>query len=101
MSSRQIHSITREVFGTICESPCALLIVLPLAIAVLIINLSFGVVAKASPQLNIFSLGFPIIMLFSLFFFWIMLEDFLDIYRLFFREIIDWMKVTWGIQLNG
>lgn len=79
----------------------ALLIVMPLAITVLVINLAFGVVAKASPQLNIFALGFPIIMLFSLFFFWIMLEDFLDIYRLFFREIIEWMKNAWGIQLNG
>lgn len=79
----------------------ALLIVLPLAIAVLVINLSFGVVAKASPQLNIFALGFPIIMLFSLFFFWVMLDDFLNIYLLFFGEIIDWLKVTWGIHLNG
>lgn len=75
----------------------ALLIVMPLAIAVLVMNLSFGVVAKASPQLNIFALGFPIIMLFSLFFFWIMLENFLDIYRLFFQEMTDWMKDTWGL----
>ncbi|AEF53875.1 flagellar biosynthetic protein FliR [Marinomonas posidonica] len=79
----------------------ALLIVLPLAIAVLIINLAFGVVAKASPQLNIFALGFPIIMLFSLFFFWIMLEEFLRIYTLFFEEMTNWLKVTWGIQVNG
>ncbi|KZN12919.1 flagellar biosynthetic protein FliR [Marinomonas sp. TW1] len=79
----------------------ALLIVLPLAIAVLIINLAFGVVAKASPQLNIFALGFPIIMLFSLFFFWIMLEEFLRIYTLFFGEMTNWLKVTWGIQVNG
>lgn len=79
----------------------ALLIVLPLAVAVLVINLSFGVVAKASPQLNVFALGFPIIMLFSLFFFWIMLDDFLNIYLLFFAEMIDWMQTTWGIRLNG
>lgn len=79
----------------------ALLIVLPLAIVVLVINLSFGVVAKASPQLNIFALGFPIIMLFSLFFFWVMLDEFLGIYLLFFTEITDWMKTTWGIHLNG
>ena len=79
----------------------ALLIVMPLAFAVLVINLSFGIVAKASPQLNIFALGFPIIMLLSLFFFWIMLDDFLNIYLLFFAEMIDWMKTTWGIQLNG
>ncbi|UTV98654.1 flagellar biosynthetic protein FliR [Marinomonas rhizomae] len=79
----------------------ALLIVMPLAVAVLVINLSFGVVAKASPQLNVFALGFPIIMLFSLFFFWIMLDDFLNIYLLFFGEMIDWMQTTWGIRLNG
>jgi len=30
-----------------------------------------------------------------------MLEDFLDIYLIFFREMIDWMKVTWGISLDG
>ncbi|RNF52244.1 flagellar biosynthetic protein FliR [Marinomonas hwangdonensis] len=79
----------------------ALLIVMPLAVAVLVINLAFGMVAKASPQLNIFALGFPIIMLFSLFFFWIMLSDFLNIYLLFFGEMIDWMKTTWGIRIDG
>ena len=71
----------------------ALLIVLPLAIAVLVINLSFGVVAKASPQLNIFALGFPIIMLFSLFFFYLLfffllILFFLFVFFLFFLEII-------------
>ncbi|TDO98303.1 flagellar biosynthetic protein FliR [Marinomonas balearica] len=79
----------------------ALLIVLPLAVAVLIMNISFGIVAKASPQLNIFALGFPVILLFSLVFFWMMLEDFLDIYRLFFEDIILWMKDSWGISVNG
>lgn len=79
----------------------ALLMVMPLAIAVLVMNISFGVVAKASPQLNIFALGFPVIMVFSLFFFWIMLDDFLDIYRLFFKDMIDWLKETWGISVNG
>ena len=79
----------------------ALLMVLPLSIAVLVMNLSFGVVAKASPQLNIFALGFPVIMLFSLFFFWIMLEDFLDIYHLFFGELTTWMKDRWGLRLDG
>jgi flagellar biosynthetic protein FliR len=58
-------------------------------------------VAKASPQLNIFALGFPVIMLFSLFFFWIMLEDFLEIYRLFFTELTTWMKDKWGLRLDG
>lgn len=79
----------------------ALLVVLPLAVATLIMNISFGVVAKASTQLNIFALGFPIIMVFSLWFFWVMLEDFLDIYRLFFEELIDWVKGTLGATVDG
>lgn len=78
-----------------------LLMVLPLAVATLIMNVSFGVVAKASAQLNVFALGFPIIMLFSLVFIWIMLEDFLDIYRLFFQEMTTWLQETWGISSNG
>lgn len=79
----------------------ALLIVLPLAVATLIMNISFGVIAKASSQLNVFALGFPIIMMFSLLFFWIMLQDFLDIYRLFFQEMMTWLKDTWGIGDYG
>ncbi|MBJ7549253.1 flagellar biosynthetic protein FliR [Marinomonas ostreistagni] len=78
-----------------------LLVVLPLAVATLILNISFGIVAKASPQLNIFALGFPVIMLFSLLFIWIMLQDFLDIYRLFFQEMTSWLQETWGISSNG
>lgn len=77
----------------------AMLMILPLSIATLVMNLSFGVVAKASPQLNIFALGFPVIMMFSLFFFWVMLEDFTDIYRLFFEELIKWIKDTWGLYI--
>lgn len=79
----------------------ALLVVLPLAVATLIMNLSFGVVAKASAQLNVFALGFPIIMMFSLLFIWIMLQDFLDIYRLFFQEMTTWLQDTWGIRADG
>ena len=79
----------------------ALLLVLPLAIAALVMNISFGVVSKASPQLNIFALGFPVILLFSLVFFWILLDDFLDIYKLYFDEMIRWLQDTWGLRING
>ncbi|SBS24908.1 Flagellar biosynthetic protein FliR [Marinomonas aquimarina] len=79
----------------------ALLVVIPLAVATLIMNISFGIVAKASPQLNIFAMGFPVIMLFSLLFLWIMMQDFLDIYRLFFQELTTWLQDTWGISSDG
>lgn len=45
----------------------ALLIALPVVTSVLIVNISFGVMTRAAPQLNVFSLGFPIGMLFGIF----------------------------------
>ena len=41
----------------------ALLISIPALLSLLIVSLSFGVMARAAPQLNIFSLGFPITLL--------------------------------------
>jgi flagellar biosynthesis protein FliR len=38
----------------------ALLIALPALAALLLINLAFGVMTRAAPQLNIFAVGFPI-----------------------------------------
>jgi flagellar biosynthesis protein FliR len=48
----------------------ALVLSLPAITAVLIINLSFGIMTRAAPQMNVFSLGFPIGMLFGLFIVW-------------------------------
>ena len=41
----------------------ALLISIPAVLSLLIVNLAFGIMARAAPQLNIFSLGFPISLL--------------------------------------
>jgi flagellar biosynthetic protein FliR len=40
-------------------------------VAMLLVNLSFGIMTKAAPQLNIFSLGFSISMIFGLFILWV------------------------------
>lgn len=40
-----------------------LLLALPVMTGVLLVNLAFGVMTKASPQLNIFSIGFPMAMM--------------------------------------
>lgn len=40
-------------------------------VAMLLVNLSFGIMTKAAPQLNIFSLGFSISMVFGLFVLWV------------------------------
>lgn len=41
----------------------ATLIALPAMSGVLLVNLAFGVITRAAPQLNIFAMGFPLIML--------------------------------------
>ena len=40
----------------------AVLVVLPAIAAMLIVNVGFGVLMRSSPQLNIFAIGFPVIM---------------------------------------
>ena len=45
----------------------ALLIALPAIFSMLLVNLCFGVMSRAAPQLNIFALGFPMTMLFGMF----------------------------------
>ncbi len=49
-------------FGSIMFSG-ALLIALPAIAALLMVNLAMGVVARTAPQLNIFAVGFPVMML--------------------------------------
>lgn len=44
----------------------ALLISIPALLSLLVVSLSFGVMARAAPQLNIFSLGFPITLLMAI-----------------------------------
>lgn len=41
----------------------ALLVALPATVALLIVNLAFGVVTRAAPQFNIFAVGFPVTLL--------------------------------------
>lgn len=43
-------------------------------VALLVINFSFGILTRAAPQLNIFSIGFPVTMLAGLLVLWLTLE---------------------------
>lgn len=54
----------------------ALLMALPISMSVLIVNISFGVMTRAAPQMNVFSLGFPIGLIFGLFVVWVMYGEF-------------------------
>ena len=53
------------------------LVALPAVISLLVVNLAFGVMSRAAPQLNIFSLGFPFSLMFGLVVVWLLLSGWL------------------------
>ncbi|MFK8020139.1 MAG: flagellar biosynthetic protein FliR [Pseudomonadales bacterium] len=63
----------------------ALLLALPAVSALLIVNLAFGVMTKAAPQLNVFSLGFPTAIVLGGFFLWYTLAGFSH----FFQQLLE------------
>lgn len=67
----------------------ALLLSLPMVIALLVVNLAFGIMTKAAPQLNIFAIGFPFTMLFGLFIVWVGLSDFVAQYQRIASEALQ------------
>ncbi|NOT10633.1 MAG: flagellar biosynthetic protein FliR [Methylococcaceae bacterium] len=55
-----------------------LLLSMPVMISLLLINVSFGVATRAAPQLNIFSVGFPVTLMLGILLMWQTLPDVLD-----------------------
>ncbi|ROU01762.1 flagellar type III secretion system protein FliR [Marinobacter sp. R17] len=70
----------------------AMLLALPAVTAVLIVNISFGVMTRAAPQMNIFSLGFPIGLIFGLFAIWVLHANFLPHFDDYTRQTFDFMR---------
>ena len=58
-------------------------LVLPAIAALLIINVAFGIMTRAAPQLNIFSIGFPITLVMAMGILWFSLADILNQYQPF------------------
>ncbi|MBD9425786.1 flagellar type III secretion system protein FliR [Pseudomonas sp. PDM15] len=69
-----------------------LLMALPVVTALLIINLAFGVMTRAAPQLNIFSIGFPLTLVLGLFIFWLGVSDFLAHFQVFTSEALQQLR---------
>jgi len=55
-----------------------LLLAMPVIISLLLVNISFGVATRAAPQLNIFSVGFPVTLMLGILLIWLTLPDVLD-----------------------
>ncbi len=70
----------------------ALLIGLPAITALLIVNLSFGVMMRAAPQLNIFSIGFPLTLVFGLFILWVLLGSVGEHYQMVTSDTLIWLR---------
>jgi flagellar biosynthetic protein FliR len=55
-----------------------LLLAMPIVAGLLLVNIIFGVAARAAPQLQIFSVGFPVTLMLGLLLVWKTLPDMLD-----------------------
>lgn len=64
----------------------ALSIALPILTALLIVNIAFGVMSRAAPQINIFVVGFPITLIFGLLLMWLGFGAFLPNLQNFITE---------------
>ncbi|MGE7991353.1 flagellar biosynthetic protein FliR [Pseudomonas sp. NPDC089554] len=69
-----------------------LLLILPVIAALLVVNIAFGVMTRAAPQLNIFSIGFPLTVVLGLGIFWVGLADILSHYQLLASEALQWLR---------
>ena len=65
------------------------MIAMPAVISLLVVNIAFGVMSRAAPQLNIFSLGFPFTLLFGLLIVWLMLEGWLPQFESLATELFQ------------
>lgn len=72
----------------------ALLMALPIIIAKLVVNVALGVVTRAAPQLNIFVIGFPVMMMLGLLELWIWSTEYLFHFDRMSRDIFDLLR-TW------
>ena len=57
-----------------------LLLAMPVVSALLFVNISFGVAARAAPQLQIFGVGFPITIMLGMVLIWVSIANTLDVF---------------------
>ena len=74
-----------------------LLLALPTVIALLVVNLAFGVMTRAAPQLNVFSLGFPVSMVFGLFIVWASMREFMPRFDTLSAQAFALMRQLAGV----
>ena len=79
----------------------ALLVALPIVTSVLIVNLSFGIMTRAAPQMNVFSLGFPIGILFGLLIVWVSTSGLIPQFQAVSEQTFIFLRQIHEAGLNG
>jgi flagellar biosynthetic protein FliR len=74
----------------------ALHVALPLVIGLALANLAFGVMSRAAPQLNLFSIGFPMIMTLGFLLIWLLFPLLAGQTRWVFRDSLRVATTLWG-----
>jgi len=74
----------------------AVLIALPAVTSILVVNLTFGVMTRAAPQLNIFAIGFPMTMTLGLVVTWITSAGILSQYHQFSQQSLSFLRSLVG-----
>lgn len=59
----------------------ALVFALPVLASLLVVNIAFGVMSRAAPQLNIFAIGFPFTLIMGLVLIWLGLNNFVNAFE--------------------
>ena len=69
-----------------------LLLALPAVTALLVVNIAFGVMTRAAPQLNIFAIGFPLTLVLGQVIFWLAQADILAHFQLLSVEALQLLR---------
>ncbi|MGD8176760.1 flagellar biosynthetic protein FliR [Marinimicrobium sp. ARAG 43.8] len=75
----------------------ALVIVLPVFTAIMIINMAFGAMNRSAPQMNVFTVGFPMTLIFGLLVMWLALPAFLPVFEVLSQEAFRYVREIIGI----
>jgi flagellar biosynthetic protein FliR len=91
-----VHGLDRDVFWTVISWGSAMFlyavhIALPVVASLMLIQLALGVMTRAAPQLNIFSVGFPLTMLMGFITIMILMRVFLPVFG---RVLNDGLELT-------
>ena len=71
----------------------ALLMSLPAMTALLIINCTLGVITRAAPQLNIFAIGFPLMLVLGMLIMWANMANVLPQFERYSEEALNTMRL--------